>query len=209
MSKISVVFDVDGTLIDTKVGMINALNYVLKKYGIDSIKKENEKDYIGPSIKSSLMKYNGFKEDDAISATKLYRQIYVEKYIVDSELYDGTKNLLRALKAKGYILSIATMKTHSQVKKIIDIFDLSDCFDYIEYAADDGTKNKRDMLLNIYNETMECERRIMVGDTMDDYISAKQSGYEFVMAEYGYGQCQDDDIYRIERIEDLSKITRI
>ena len=80
MKNCCIVFDVDGTLFDTKNGIIKTLNYVLKEFGKDAIDPQDEDKYIGPPIKKSLMKYQCMEDMEADEATILYRRNYVECY---------------------------------------------------------------------------------------------------------------------------------
>ena len=121
MNKV-VVFDVDGTLCDTREGIISALNDVLARYHVQSISSEDECKYIGPSVRDSFIRYHNFSMKDAEEATKIYREIYVSSYIVKSKLYNGIKELLITLKNDGCILCLATMKTQKQVEKLLDFF---------------------------------------------------------------------------------------
>ena len=99
-------FDVDGTLFDTREGIIQALNYVLKVYGRAPIEKSDESKYIGPPVKKALIEYQGMDEVEAEEATDLYRRCYVEIFIGESALYDGTLETLATLKRLGCFLEL-------------------------------------------------------------------------------------------------------
>ena len=79
-----IIFDIDGTIFDTKQGIIACLNDVLLSNGDEPIISEEENRYIGPSIKDSLMRFNGYSEKLAIASTKLYRERYVDYFIGDN-----------------------------------------------------------------------------------------------------------------------------
>ena len=90
-NKKCIVFDVDGTICDTKNGIIKALNYVLNMYGKSFISHDNEDLYIGPSIKESLM--------------KLWQQkplLYIGRFMLRSLL----KNILHMKKSKRYFKNL-------------------------------------------------------------------------------------------------------
>lgn len=76
--------------------------------------------------------------EDANKATQLYRSSYVEKFIVFSKLYEGMDELIKELKSSGVKIGIATMKTELQIKKLLEVFDLSDTFDSVSFAVPSG-----------------------------------------------------------------------
>lgn len=199
----AIIFDVDGTLFDTRDGIIQALNYVLKVHGRSEIKKEDEARYIGPPIKESLMEFQGMEELEADKATALYRKSYVEKFIGDSIWYDGAVETLKELKDRGWILGIATMKTMPQLEALVRDFHCGDLFSVLKAAKEDGSLSKSQMLKDIKEEYPNVEKFVMVGDTMGDYKAAKGAGYEFVAADYGYGDIRDLEAKHIGQFKDL------
>lgn len=204
MNKV-IVFDVDGTLFDTKKGIIKALNQVLQENNCSLILKVEENKYIGPSIKSSLMKWFKFNEDEAEKLVLLYRQYYVDKYIFDSKPYKNIICVLQKLYENNFILCIATMKTNKQILKLLKIFSLSKYFSVVEAAAEDGSISKSDMLYKIKSKFHNA-CFYMVGDTEGDYLAAKSQDFIFLYALYGYGKFNTSNIkYIIKTPNDLLK----
>ena len=199
----AIIFDVDGTLFDTRDGIIQALNYVLKVHCRSEIKKEDEARYIGPPIKKSLIEFQGMEELEADEATALYRKSYVEKFIGNSIWYDGAVETLKELKDREWILGIATMKTMPQLEALIRDFNCGDLLSVLKAAKEDGSLSKTQMLKDIKEEYPDVDGYIMVGDTMGDYEAAKEAGYEFVAADYGYGDIRDLEAKHIGRFKDL------
>ena len=184
-----IVFDIDGTLFDTRDGIIKALNYVLLSYGVACIPKEKELSFLGPPVRQSFMKLCGFNERQAEEATSLYRKIYTDKFITESRPYEGVRELLLELHALGYVIGIATMKTKMQVSRLLSLFDYVHYFEYIECAMEDGSLTKGQMLKRIKTNS---GKYYMVGDTMGDMIAANEAGYTFISADYGYGIIEGD-----------------
>ena len=117
----------------------------------------------------------------------LYRQIYVEKYVETSVLYDGVTYLLEELEKKKAVLCIATMKTAKQVEKLLPCLGIEDYFSQVLCASEDGSLKKTDMIRHL--KSSYCEEDVfMVGDTMGDYESAKSADVRFIGAGYGYGE---------------------
>lgn len=187
MSKI-VVFDVDGTLCDTRRGIIKTINFVYKSMDLPKISSQMENYYIGPPVKESFMKYGKLSEEEAAEATELYRKKYVEHYIDYSTVYDGIIPVLKYLKNKGDVLCIASMKTMPQLNRLLGYLQLERYFEVVKGASEDGSITKKDMLLEIRSQFDLQREFYMIGDTNGDYLAANAEGYKFIGANYGYGK---------------------
>lgn len=182
-----VVFDVDGTLFDTKPGIIKTLNEVLSIFGITSISSLDEDKWIGPPVRESFKKYSKMNDEQAEKATQLYRKIYVDKYISDSTLYDGMAEVLEYFRKMNFLICIATMKTFEQIERLLSLKNMADFFNIVQTASSDGSKTKADMLGEIRKKYGEESNYYMIGDTMGDFIAAEKSNYNFIAVLYGYG----------------------
>lgn len=205
MSKV-VVFDVDGTLFDTKPGIIKALNEVLENFGKNTINSYEESKWIGPPVRNSFRSLVGMNTELAEEATKQYRQIYTEKYIVESVLYNGMAEVLSKLKESGYHLCIATMKTQRQMKRLLSLKNMTDIFEIVQTAALDGSKSKAEMLDFIKRHYPLNTSFYLIGDTMGDYEAANKMNFKFIAANYGYGDFSEltsDIISNISEIPEL------
>ena len=186
-----VVFDVDGTLFDTKPGIIKTLNEVFSIFGITPISSLDEDKWIGPPVRESFKKYSKMNDEQAEKATQLYRKIYVDKYISDSTLYDGMMAVLGQLKKQNAHVCIATMKTAEQIEKLLFAKNMTDFFEIVQTAVLDGSKSKSDMLRIIKNNYSKKSKYYMIGDTMGDYEAAINLEYNFIAALYGYGKFEN------------------
>lgn len=203
MTDCVVVFDVDGTIFDTKDGICRTLKEVFRQLCCEDIDDDMDK-YIGPPIKDSLMNYKGFSEKLANEAVDIYRSLYVDRYIGFSSLYPDMKSVLENLYMNGYILGIATMKTYSQVEKLLDSFECKKYFSFVYAAKEDGSLSKCDMLLRI--KSIVEKRGIdyyMVGDTIGDYLAAQNALYKFIAADYGYGNIDEVESIHIKKPKEL------
>lgn len=206
-----VVFDVDGTLCDTKNGIIAALNFVYQDFGYAQIPKEEEDRYIGPSVYKSFCEIGGMNSAMAAEATKEYRRIYVDKYITESKLYGGVRETLSCLQERHVWLGIATMKTGMQLKRLLQYFELEKMFNWTFAAKEDGSLSKQTMLELIKMDAEQMEKSeiecYMVGDTLGDYKAAEKAGYHFVAAHYGYGNLHLEKLeYEVEQISEVTNV---
>lgn len=200
----TIIFDIDGTVFDTKKGIIACLNDILHHYKLNSIPSSEEDKYIGPSIKDSLIRFNGFSEKESVIATEKYRKNYVDKYIEQSTPYKGFFELLSYIKSREYKLCIATMKTKNQVEKLLKNYNILSLFDAIETAKYEGGYTKYDMLNSI--KSRFCGDLYFVGDTLGDYNASRKANIKFIYASYGYGNIPK---YKGERIFSLLDIVDI
>lgn len=186
MANCMLVFDIDGTLFDTKPGIFSALEDVFTRFDLGTFDRAHGMRYIGPPVKQSLMTFNGLSEETSEKATAYYREVYVNKYIALSSPYDGVFQMLANLKDAGHLLSIATMKTRKQVDKLLDITGTDrNLFEFIETALENGKMSKEKMLENISSNSDYPV--VMIGDTEGDKKAACMSKNGFVGVTYGYG----------------------
>lgn len=186
-----IVFDVDGTLFDTRQGIIKALNEVLGNFGKDKINSGDENRWIGPPVRESFRFFAGMSESQAEEATKQYRLVYIEKYISESVLYEGIQEVIHELNNIGCHLCIATMKTTDQMERLLSLKELTGTFEVVQTAALNGSKSKSDMLSAIKTSYSPKNEFIMIGDTIGDLEAANKADYKFIGVKYGYGKWGD------------------
>lgn len=196
-----VAFDVDGTLFDTKGEIIASLNKVLKKNGIREIAKEEENIFIGPSFDVTLPIYRHLTYEEA-NKIKLEFRLEYQKHISDSRPYPGLENALNGLRNCGIHLCIATNKPASQVKTLLEHYNLAPYFEIIK-AKDGFDKPKEEMLKEIKAEIAGEKFYYMVGDTSGDRDAAMKAGYQFIEAAYGYGEFEVKNEFQIENVTDI------
>ena len=113
-----ILFDLDGTLTDSSVGIINSLLYAFKKLDFEVKNKEELRSFIGPPLIEMMMKKYDFSFEKASLGLKLYREYYKDNGIFENSVYDGIPEMLRELHANGYKLLLATSKPEVFAKRI-------------------------------------------------------------------------------------------
>ena len=88
-------FDLDGTLTDPKVGITTCVQYALKEFGIEEPDLDKLEPFIGPPLKDSFMEFYGFSEEDALKAVDKYRERFSEIGIYENDVYEGIPQMLR------------------------------------------------------------------------------------------------------------------
>ena len=174
----AILFDVDGTLIDSAPGIINTLKEVFAKMGVDTT-HVNLRRYLGPPLRKSFGEH--FTDPALIEkATNLYRDSYAVKGSHECAAYPGAAEMLQRLKAAGLILCTATSKPTQVVTPILKEKGLADYFDFIGGASmDESRDTKTDVVRYVLAQPMmQGKRVLMVGDRKFDVLGAKECGID-------------------------------
>ncbi|WP_088041601.1 HAD hydrolase-like protein [Bacillus sp. EAC] len=185
----TVIFDLDGTLLDTSEGIMVGANYTASKMGVPELTSEQQKSFIGPSPYHSFMRECGFTESKAREAVEIYRQRYKEKGLYEAKHYEFIQDLLGSLKEKEYKTAVATLKRDDLAKEILGNFELSLYFDSINGIDEMDTLSKSDIILMCLNDLQEKDlsKVVLIGDSVHDALGAEQVGIDFIAVTYGYG----------------------
>ena len=189
-----ILFDVDGTLIDSAPGILNTLEEVFTKMGVD-VTHVNLRRYLGPPLRKSFGEH--FSDPAKIEeATELYRESYREKGSHEGTAYPGAAEMLRRLKEAGFVLCTATSKPTVVVTPILEEQGLAPYFDFIGGASmDEARVNKDDVIRYVLEENCISEEEkpsvIMVGDREHDVYGAKKTGLSVIGVLYGYGSREE------------------
>lgn len=186
----TVLFDLDGTLIDSKPGITKCTQYALEFFGITEPDADKLECFIGPPLIESFQKYYGFSPDKAKEAVAKYRERYHSVGIYECELYPDVEETLQRLKTAGYRIAMASSKPEVSCKQIMEHFGLSGYFDEIVGATLDG---RIDSKISVLREVLrrlairDLSELCLVGDTRFDALGAKEAGIDCVGVTYGFG----------------------
>lgn len=185
----SVIFDLDGTLLDTSEGVIKSLDYTIEKLSLEPLNLNEKLNFIGPPITKSLKEKYNLTEKQSINATKIFRDRYKEHDCLLCKIYTNIIELLKMLKERNILIGVATYKREDYAKKILENVGISRYFNVIKGADYDGKLTKIDILNNCLKELGEqnYSNSILIGDTEYDAISAQSLGVDFIGVTYGYG----------------------
>ena len=186
-----ILFDVDGTLIDSAPGILNTLEEVFTKMGVD-VTHVNLRRYLGPPLRKSFGEH--FSDPAKIEeATKRYRVSYAAKGCHEGGVYPGVAEMLGRLKAAGLTLCTATCKPTDVVRPILEEQGLAPYFSFVGGASmDESRDNKTDVIRHVLAQpVMQGKRVLMVGDRNDDMRGAADCGLDAAGALYGYGSREE------------------
>lgn len=186
-----VLFDLDGTLLDTSKGIHNSVRFAEKQLNLPHMPQECLNAFIGPPPMVTYQKIYGLSESEAMEATKCHRQYGLNQGAYEAEIYKGIPLLLEQLKARGFLLGVCTLKRQDIAETVLKHFQLSDYFNVI-VGIDSGEKlNKSDTIEIALKKIhyVDKETTLLVGDSMYDADGAYSAGVDFIGVLYGFGFC--------------------
>lgn len=208
----SIIFDLDGTLTDSKEGIIDSLDFSLECFGI-KIERERLEKYIGEPLfkiyRELLKTENKEKIDLAVS---LYRKNFEDKGMYKNKVFDGIYELLDVLDRSGKNLFLATIKPTRFAIKILEHFSLIRYFKYIMGTEMDGSNASKEVLINsILNKfSIQKSSVVMVGDRKSDFEGAKFNSIDSIIVCYGYIDENEKDLIKptffVNTVSDLKKL---
>lgn len=191
----TVVFDLDGTLMDTAPGVLKAVEYTVQKIGKPALNRNTILKFIGPPVKQSLMKYCNLSESLAVEATAIFRTRYSTVDLYGADVYRGIFDVLDTLKKRAVKIGVATYKREDYAIKLLEQKGVASYCQSIKGADDRGVKSKQDILEECVRElqTSSPQNAVLVGDTLHDAEGALKAGCYFIGVTYGYGfTCKED-----------------
>lgn len=185
--------DLDGTITDPKEGITKSVAYALKQYGIETENLDSLCKFIGPPLVWSFENYYGFSKEQSLEATEKYREYYRPKGIFENYLYEGMEDLLKAVKARGAKLVLATSKPEGFAKQILEHFKIDHYFDFVAGSSLDTSRCEKGQVIEYALSTMNIppESAIMVGDREHDVIGAKENELSCIGVLFGYGDREE------------------
>ncbi|AGK97230.1 HAD family hydrolase [Clostridium pasteurianum] len=209
----TILFDLDGTLTDPKLGITKSIQYSLKYFGIFENNLDDLKKFIGPPLKDSFKEYYNFSDTDANSAVDKYREYFADKGIFENRLYTGIIELLNKLCSEEKNLIIATSKPTVFAERILKHFNIHQYFKFVAGSNLDGTQSKKGEVISYalkQGKYWDKDKIIMVGDRKYDVIGAKEAKIDSIGVLYGYGSFEElkkeRPEYIAKNIDELSKI---
>ena len=186
-----VIFDFDGTVVDTGEGIIKSLQYSFEQMGHEVPDMSDLRRFIGPPIYYSYTHFYGVSDEQVGMYIKKYRERYTQKGIYECELYEGMIDLIKNLKSNGVKVAIASSKPLRLIYNVADFLEITDLFDAIVgVKIDDSNHSTKTGLINeamnLLNAT-DKEKVLMVGDRMFDLDGAAGAGVKSCGALWGYG----------------------
>ena len=219
--KFTVLFDLDGTLIDTAPDLMNAHNHVMQKFGYETRSTNEIRNLVGKGAASMIGKslWNQARKelkkiDDERIKSKMVDEFidyYGKNIAVESKLIPGVLDFLKWCKNNNISMAVCTNKTEHLA---VDLLKKIKVYDYFEYVAGHNTfdycKPDPRHLTNVIEIIQgELNKSLMIGDSETDSESAKAAGLPFILLEDGYTDKSINEIYHNHLIKDFNGIELI
>ena len=218
--KFTVLFDLDGTLVDTAPDLMLAHNHVMKKFGyptksLDDLKSSVGKGagaMIGRSIWNQAKKeLTSINEKVRSDMTDEFISYYGKNILRESVLINGTKDFLNWCKNENISMAVCTNKTEHLA---VDLLKKIGIYDYFEYVAGYNTfdyckPDPRHLTTVIEILDGDLKKSIMIGDSETDANSAKAAEIPMILLEDGYTEKKTNEIYHNHLIKDFVGIEKI
>lgn len=185
MSSLSAIFfDLDGTLVDSSIGIHNGFTYTFEQLGVPSPDAKTIRGFMGPPLETSFAScLPAYQVETAI---QLYRSYYKEKGVYEAQLFPQIKELLTEL-AKQYPLYITTTKNTPTAVDMTSYFGIDRFFDGI-YGSSPQALHKADVIRQaLTTHNLDPETVVIIGDTKFDMIGAQETGIKKLAVTWGFG----------------------
>lgn len=185
-----ILFDLDGTLTDPKVGITKSVQYALAKFNIDEPDLDKLVPFIGPPLVESFQEFYSLSETEAIAGVGYYREYFTKAGMFENAVYPGIKDMLALLVEQGKQLIIATSKPTVYSEQIIEHFGLTQFFQSIVGSNLDGSRiHKAEVIAYSLADLSQVDRKkiVMVGDRKHDIVGAQKNDIDVIAVDYGYG----------------------
>lgn len=217
----TILFDLDGTLVDTAPDLMRAHNHVMKKFGYPTKSTEEIRNLVGQGAGAMLGRSiwgQAKKEFGKVQNEKIKKEMvdafvdyYGKNIINESTLINGVKEFLKWCKEKNISMAVCTNK---QEHLAIDLLKKIGIYDYFEYVAGSNTfdycKPDPRHLTNVIEILGgEIKRSIMIGDSETDANAGKNAGIPVVLLEDGYTEKNTAEIYHNHLIKDFIGVEKI
>ena len=217
----TILFDLDGTLVDTAPDLMMAHNHVMKKFGYQTKTTEEIRELVGQgagaligrSIWGQAKKEFGKVQDQKIkdNMTKEFIDFYGKNILQKSTLINGVKEFLVWCKNQKISMGVCTNKTEHLA---VDLLKQIGIYDFFEYVAGHNTfdyckPDPRHLTTVVEILDGDLEKTLMIGDSESDANAAKAAGIPIILLEDGYTEKKTTEIYHNHLIKDFIGIEKI
>lgn len=206
-----ILFDLDGTLLDTSEGIIESVRHTISSLGLHELTSEVLKTFVGPPVQDSFKKFFGMDEAKAQEAADVFRSYYKDTALFLAKPYPGIHALLEQLVKNNLLIGVATYKREDYAKTLLEHFDIASFCDAICGADNENRLTKTNIILKCLRDlSLQTKDTVLIGDTIHDARGASNAGIPFIGVAYGFGFGSRNDsipypcLRCVETVEELA-----
>ncbi|MDR1021739.1 MAG: HAD hydrolase-like protein [Prevotellaceae bacterium] len=183
-----VVFDLDGTLLDTTDGIAASVSHAISSLNLPALSREALLSFIGPPIADSFARHFGLSGALLQKAVETYRNDYGSNRLFEAVPYPGIYDAFEYLRSGGVKTAVATYKREDCAVRLLQHYGFDRYTDLMFGADKDGNLKKKDIIMKcIDNSNLVAPKTLVVGDTLHDAKGAGSLGLDFFAVTYGFG----------------------
>ena len=189
-----IVFDLDGTLINSAPDLCNALNQTLEEINIPKISIVEVKEFLGDGalelIKKGISKYDSINNYNTENLGKRFLEFYDKCLLNETKFYPNAIQSINKIRKNNYSTAICTNKPVGLAKRIINGLNASSLFDIIT-GGDSYNYRKPDprhLIKTIESTGNKLDKAIMIGDSLNDIKCAKKANIKNIVVNFGYSK---------------------
>ena len=190
--KATLFFDLDGTLIDSAIGITRCVSHAVERLGEPVPDAQSLRRWIGPPLRDS---FGPVLRDPARieQAVEFYRERFEDIGYAEHRLYDGIADTIRTLDERGHRIAIVTAKNEPHARKIVDGFDFADRIDTIVGATLDGRISHKPELIGeaLARLALHADECVMIGDRRMDIDGARHHRMRSIGVRWGFGDADE------------------
>lgn len=190
------IFDVDGTVLNTREGVLASAVEAIEQHGKPMPDAATLRSFIGPPIQDSFAKTYGLDKEEADAMAATFREIYKGDNLIKAEPYEGIYTLMEELLNRGIKIAIATYKRQDYTERILKHFSFDKYTQILNGSDFEGKLKKVDIIKKCMEDLdiHDPKRCVMIGDSWHDSNGAKQLGMDFIGVTYGFDFKTEEDV---------------
>lgn len=202
----NIIFDLDGTLLDTSEGIKDALRFTIKKMGYKHLEEKELDSFIGPPIQNSLINHFECTAEEAQRGAEVFREYYKNVSLLKASPYKGIYELMEFIIKNDMNAAVATYKREDYALKLLNAYNFNH-YCKVMHGADNFNKlTKSDIIKTCVDELGgKFKQSLYVGDTNGDLKGSAECGMEFIGVTYGFG-FKPEDRYDFKTVDSCGEL---
>lgn len=196
-----ILFDLDGTLVNTFPGILHSYEYAASKMNLPAPTEKIVNEAIGAPLAEVFREKFQLDEEQVTVAMQHYRERYAEKGIYEVENYPRMTEVIKQLKEKGLFIGVATLKKEEFAKEMLMNLGMSEYLDVIVGMDGKDKLTKAGMIQKALKLMQQkSSEAVLVGDSFYDAVGAEEAGIDFIGVTYGFGFKTEEDVQQYKNV---------